>query len=467
MHPQNFRVPCRDRAGECATGCRIPLNNPGRRPTPQRSTSTDLRRGSHTTMHFLAAEELSDYHRAARRTVEKAEPIQGCGGMANSSPPHSRRSLVHVTSPGTKCCLPWHTRAATDPAHPRKITRMAHDWLLVETLGAEPAVVAQGRQLKNLVPITTFLRRSPYLSAVRTAIAETVQTGQSLTSITTKRDRVIRTEPVVMSDGRVHGVHVWTGPADAEPSERPIPGPLKWDLTLGVATDTRESLANSGKNPEVEVVFGRAFAEDLPSRELNPNEARVLALAVKAKPDQTLCSTWDLTDWQGNPIRIGFVVHTALEPQPDGREHLVARAMNWRAELKGPMLSTNDLARRILQGLAEAGVHRALVDLNTWTLLKWLDEPSPFYDWRGSKSDKPKVHPDDEHLLTAMTKEFVDGPASRVLRMRGHDADWVPVHVTVNRVELEPETFAGLVALRLPTDDELVAAGLPAPGDTT
>ncbi|WP_197696001.1 GAF domain-containing protein, partial [Mycobacterium sp. E1715] len=51
---------------------------------------------------------------------------------------------------------------------------MGHDWLLVETLGGEPTVVAQGRQLKNLVPITTFLRRSPYLSAVRTAIAETV-----------------------------------------------------------------------------------------------------------------------------------------------------------------------------------------------------------------------------------------------------------------------------------------------------
>ena len=44
---------------------------------------------------------------------------------------------------------------------------MGHDWLLVETLGDEPAVVAQGRQLKNLVPITTFLKRSPYLAAVR------------------------------------------------------------------------------------------------------------------------------------------------------------------------------------------------------------------------------------------------------------------------------------------------------------
>ena len=36
----------------------------------------------------------------------------------------------------------------------------------------------------------------------------------------------------------------------------------------------------------------------------------------------------------------------------------------------------------------------------------------------------------------------------------------MPVHVTVNRVELEPDTFAGLVSLRLPTDDELAAAGL-------
>jgi hypothetical protein len=344
---------------------------------------------------------------------------------------------------------------------------MAHDWLLVETLGGEPAVVSQGRQLKNLVPITTFLRRSPYLAAVRTAIAESVQTGQSLTSITTKRDRVIRTEPVVMSDGHIHGVHVWTGPADAEPSERPIPGPLKWDLTLGVATDTRESLINSGKNPDVEVTFGRAFAEDLPSRDLNPNETKVLAMAVRAMPDQTLCSTWDLTDWQGNPIRIGFVARTALEPGPDNRDHLVARAMNWRSELKGPVVSTDDLAQRILNGLAQAGVHRALVDLESWTLLKWLDEPCAFYDWRGGKTDRPKVHPDDESLKSSMTKEFVDGPTSRVLRMRGHDDDWVPVHVTVNRVELEPDTFAGLVSLRLPTDEELAGAGLPKAADTT
>ena len=61
---------------------------------------------------------------------------------------------------------------------------LIHDWLLVATLGDEPALVAQGRQLKNLVPITAFLRRGPPLAAMRTAIAESVQTGVCRTCIT-------------------------------------------------------------------------------------------------------------------------------------------------------------------------------------------------------------------------------------------------------------------------------------------
>ncbi|WP_062538551.1 PAS domain-containing protein, partial [Mycobacterium celatum] len=330
---------------------------------------------------------------------------------------------------------------------------MARDWLLVETLGNEPAVVALGRKLRNLVPITAFLRRNPHLAAIRTAIAESAQTGQSLVSITPKNGRVIRTEPVLMSDGRMHGVHVWSGPPNVEPPDRPIPGPLKWDLTLGVATDTPQSLANNGKNPEVEDTDGRAFAENWPSRELKPNESKVLALAVKPEPGQTLCTTWDATDWQGNPIRVSFVARNAIEPGPDGRDHIVARGMNWRAE---PTEPTDHLAQRILHGLAQPGVHRALLDLNTWTLLKWLDEPCPFYDWRRSARNAPRVHPDDEPRLAAMSAEFTDGAAATaVLRMPGDGDTWVPVHVTVIRVELEEQTFAGLVSVRLPTGAEL------------
>ena len=151
---------------------------------------------------------------------------------------------------------------------------MTHDWLLVETLGSEPAVVAQGRQTKNLVPISAFLRRNPHLMAIQTAIGETVRAGQGLSSITPKNDRVIRTEVVQMSDGRIHGVHVWIGPPDMEPPERPIPGPLMWDLTSGIATDTPESLFNSGWDPEKAATHGRAFADDLPTTGSQPERGQ-------------------------------------------------------------------------------------------------------------------------------------------------------------------------------------------------
>ena len=97
---------------------------------------------------------------------------------------------------------------------------MSHDWMLVETLGSEPAVVAEGAHTKNLVPISTFLRRNPHLMAIQTAIGETVRAGKGLSSITPKNDRVIRTEVVQMSDGRIHGVQIWSGTPDMEPPDR-------------------------------------------------------------------------------------------------------------------------------------------------------------------------------------------------------------------------------------------------------
>lgn len=338
---------------------------------------------------------------------------------------------------------------------------MTHDWLLVETLGREPAVVAVGRQLQDLIPITTFLKRTPGRAAIQSAIAESMQTSKGLVSITPKKARVIRTEPIVMTDGRIHGVHVWSGPATDEPPERPIPGPLKWDMTLGVATDTAESLTNMGRNVELEDPEERALAECWPSGDLKPNEGRALAAAVRFEPGHTMCDTWDGRDFQGNPIRVSFVTRNGLEEGADGREHMVARGMNWRAEPAEAPSSSDRLAQQILHGLAQPGVHRALFDPQSWTLLKWLDAPCPFYDWRRVGADSPRIHPDDEAKRAAMRAEFTDGATCAVLRLPAHDGGWVPVHVTVNRVELDDDRFAGLVALRLPTEAELAAAGLP------
>ncbi|MGE2717584.1 PAS domain-containing protein [Mycolicibacterium litorale] len=327
---------------------------------------------------------------------------------------------------------------------------MSHDWLLVETLGSEPVVVARGGHTENMVPISAFLRRNPHLMAVQTAIAETVRTGQGLSSITPKNDRVIRTEVVQMSDGRIHGVHVWIGLPGMDPPERPLPGPLKWDLETGIATATTQSLANSGRDPDAEDTHGRSLAEDLPMRDLNPSETKVLSMAIRPEPGQTFCSTWDVTDHRGSMISVGFSARALLEAHDGGAPRLVCRAMNWRAERDGPVFPPDHLAQRILDGLAQSGLHRALVDFDTWKLLKWLDPPAPFYDWRANE-----VHPDDGIELARMMTELDHGATTAVMRLRTADGGWAPVHVTINRIELEPDTFAGLASVRLPTDAEV------------
>jgi hypothetical protein len=338
---------------------------------------------------------------------------------------------------------------------------MTHDWLLVETLGSEPTVVAQGPRTKNLVPISVFLRRNPHLMAIQSAIGETVRAGVGLSSITPKNDRVIRTEIVKMSDGLIHGVHLWIGPPNLEAPERPIPGPLMWDLTNGTATDTRESLWNSGWDPEKTPTHGRAFADDLPRRDLNPSEAKVLSMAIKPEAGTTFASTWDITDFKGEPITIGFVSRVRQESQDDGSERLICRAMNWRSVREEPAVPRDYLAQRILDSLSQPGVYRCMVDLKNWTLLKWLDDPVPFFDWRASMTGDHAVHPADRRQMAKMASEFEPtGAASGVLRMVANGGGWAPVHVTVNRVQLEEDIYAGLATLRVPTDAEIAAAGL-------
>ena len=183
-------------------------------------------------------------------------------------------------------------------------------------------------------------------------------------------------------------------------------------------------------------------------------------MVLKPEPGMTFCTTWDITDHQGEQIAVGFVARALLESQDDGTERLIGRAMNWRSVREGPAVAADDLAQRILNGLAQSGVHRALVDLSNWRLLKWLDDPAPFFDWRARETGGPAVHPADARHMTRMTVEFTTGATSGVLRLPACGGGWTPIHLTINRVELDENTVVGLVSLRVPTDEEVATADL-------
>jgi len=334
---------------------------------------------------------------------------------------------------------------------------MAHDWLLFETLGPQPVVVAQGRALRKFVAIESFLRRNPHrdeiVAAVQTAMA--AEAGGRTREIA-QGPRVIRTRPVVMSDGRVHGVQVWAGSVSAICAQPPTIGAICWNLTTGEASDTPQALLNSGMNPDSDLTGRRTFADDLVNSELHADEAAALALAINARPGQTFCSTWDGKAHNGDPIRVSFCARTALE-QRTGKDtrHLVARAMNWSVPLESPRPSGADLAQQILRGTSKEGIYRAIVDLNQWRLLKWIDLPCPHFDWRGEEVDRPLVHPEDHHHFQAMTEEFERGSTEAILRLRS-GSGWTPMSVSIFRIELDKDVYAALFSIRLPTPAELL-----------
>jgi Rv3651-like, C-terminal domain len=66
---------------------------------------------------------------------------------------------------------------------------------------------------------------------------------------------------------------------------------------------------------------------------------------------------------------------------------------HWRSEREGPAVPPDHLAQRTLNGLAQSGVHRALVDIENSKLLRWLDEPAPFFDWRANEADVQSSNP--------------------------------------------------------------------------
>lgn len=338
---------------------------------------------------------------------------------------------------------------------------MTRGWLLVETLGPQLVVAAQGHQLRKLIPLHTYLKRSPLSGEIADAVLSARHSAVGSIRRSTQGSRVIRTEPVAMTDGRIHGVHVWTGSDAATQPLRPVIGCVIWDLTAGTATDTPDALRNSGFDPDNEQTHGRALAEDLSIGDVHPSEGQLLALTMNCRPGETLCTAWDIRAPSGEPVRVNFTARAALEPSADGTKHLIARAMNWQSPVDTHADREPHLAERILRGMAQDGIHRALVDLKTSKILKWLDPPCPHFDWRGEEAGRPLVHPDDEAQLQSLVKWCENGPAAGALRLRAKGG-WALIHLTMYRIELDKGTYAGLIAARLPTPADLAVIPEPA-----
>lgn len=342
------------------------------------------------------------------------------------------------------------------------ITRMAREWLLLETLGDEPTVIASGTQPRNMVPLSTFLRRNRHLGVIRRAIAATAKTNRAISTDEATAGVALDVRPVAMPDGRVHGVWLWAGPSapPVDPPEAAGAVVLNADtgmLHISPGSAVALGIGSDVKHDSISVAeFYRYIAP-------NPGETDALGLIVTATEGMSYCATWPGRDDHGDPTLLHFCSRLVVEPNDNGEPERLGRAINIR--VGSPAAQVPLLEQQLLNAAGEPGSFRSLVTISTRVLIKWIDTPPAELHWEHDPLDRPKIHPDDEANANFMIDNVLHGNTEAVVRFRCRDDSWMPLRASACLVKLNENATVALVTYtRAAASDSDLQLGAQAPG---
>ncbi|NUT53517.1 MAG: DUF5593 domain-containing protein [Saccharothrix sp.] len=337
---------------------------------------------------------------------------------------------------------------------------MATDWLLVETFGGkrgEPSVLALGSSPRNMVPLRAILGRGPFLADSLALIARVVETKKSAEIVSSTGKRRLIGHPLRTYGGRVHGVHVWVGRIGEEAPPRDSAGAWHINLTRHVSSRSDDLLRLYGTsvgNWKNEHSLAELFAYG--RLQTNLDESKALALIVNATAGTEHQATWTVKRDDGVRRAVHFACRCVEVPTGGGRVELVVRGITHDI---GPAESVPAapppmpvlLAEQVLAAEATPGRWRAIVDLRTMKLLRWLDDAPPGIAWKLDAPHRPAVHRMDLRSAVRMSEELAScGRARGVLRLRAEDGGWVEVIVTASLMLLDQHTTVALVTLTAP-----------------
>jgi hypothetical protein len=341
------------------------------------------------------------------------------------------------------------------------------DWLLVETFGGhrhEPTVLAVGSSTRNMVPLGRLLRRGRNLNDVRNLIARIVQSETGVATTTADGSRQMIGHPLRTYGGTVHGVYVWVGQHDEQPPPRDPAG--AWHVNLSQYTSSRSDdlldlfHAKPGNRQNVhslaELFAGRLAPGRYGRLKTNTDEATALAKLVDSSPGDEHQATWTATRDDGEKRAVNFAFRTVEEPNEKGEIELIGRGITHDI---GPAESTPAappprpilLAELVIAAEQTPGQWRAIINLRTLKLLRWLDDPMPDVAWEHQSPHKPAIHRRDLRTAVQMSKELAkSGRANSELRFRAADGGWTRLVVHARLMLLNQHTTAALVTLTKP-----------------
>ncbi|QFZ18478.1 GAF domain-containing protein [Saccharothrix syringae] len=343
---------------------------------------------------------------------------------------------------------------------------MAADWLLIETFGGhrrEPTVIAVGRSPRSMVPLRKILDRSPFLKDYLTLIARVVETGTSTETVTNVGQRRLIGRPLKTYGGHIHGVYAWMGRVHEEPPPQDPAGAWHVNITRHVSSRSDDLLRLYGTKAENwrnEHDLAELFAYG--RLQTNSDESKALALIVNATPGTEHQATWTVKRDDGVRRAVNFACRCVEAPNDQGHIELVVRGITHdigpaESVMAAPPAAPVLLAQQVVAAEAVPGRWRAIVDLRTMRLLRWLDDPPPRVAWKLDTPHKPAIHRRDLRTAVQMSDTLAtSGHVRALLRLRTEDGEWVQMMVTAALMLLDQHTTAALVTLTMPDDDRVV-----------
>lgn len=330
---------------------------------------------------------------------------------------------------------------------------MSNHWLLIETFGGErpPSIIGVGSTPKRMVPLRSILGRGRSLRAVEEIVAAVTASGTAQERVTHDGRRRVFGHPLHSYRGDVHGVWVWTGQADETPPERGLAGAWHFNLstdTIGGSDDLLDLYGVAPKDRQTERATAEAFTRLVP----NTDDAAALALLIRSRPGDEHQAVWAIRRDDGE-MRAGHLSCRAVEERHGDRVQVVLRGITQdigAAEETPAAPPPVVLEQRVLESEARPGEHRALFNLKTLRILRWIDDPLPDLHWTldPAHPDRRWIHPEDQELAEQLSASLRTGRSSRRLRMAGQGGGWLTVEVAANIVLLDQHTTAGLFTLR-------------------
>ncbi|GAB0107266.1 DUF5628 domain-containing protein [Nocardia sp. JMUB6875] len=327
-------------------------------------------------------------------------------------------------------------------------------WLLIETFGGgEPTVIGLGSAPRKFVPLSQIFRQRETLATIKGAIAATEAALAPVEIMSGDGRRRTLTHPLLITPERMHAVLVWSGPVDEQVPPRDPVGAWYFNLSTSKSTRSDDLLDLYGVAPEnrarehaIAGVFTRVIT--------NSDESDALAKIVRSAPGTEHQAVWTVRRDDGALRAAHFSCRLLEEHDAAGQSEVFFRGVTHDigdatdvSAAPPPVI----LEHRVLDAAAEEGEFRAIVDLRTLRLLRWMGPAMPELAWQSLAGEpEPQIHPEDLDTAKSMSRNLAHQRTAGHLRLRALDGGWKRVHARAVLMALDQHTTAALVTIREP-----------------